>query len=273
MENRPTPPTAPCELCLEYISGACTEEESLAFEQHLPHCLGCQEELQELRTAWEALPTDIEWIEPPGDLKKQVMSAALALRPEDDTHHFTASRFPDPLPKPAKSAKPAKPAKRFGGGKLLPSLLAASIAGLVLLTAWNVQLRSEQQNAPLPIEQALQVSAAQITVLVSLKAQGPLAGQSTGVACIVDNGQTRQFVVYLFGAAPSKGDEAYQVWLVKDGVRTSAGTFRIGQADRGIGLMAMPIESAKLDFDSIGITIEPDDQGDQPRGTKVFGSV
>ncbi|WP_157261223.1 hypothetical protein [Paenibacillus wynnii] len=28
-----------------------------------------------------------------------------------------------------------------------------------------------------------------------------------------------------------------------------------------------------LDFDKIGITLEPDDKGDQPRGQKMFGSV
>ncbi|RAP74139.1 anti-sigma factor [Paenibacillus montanisoli] len=264
MENKNMPSASPCELCLEYVSGACTEEESLAFEHHLPHCRSCRKELDELRTAWEALPTDIEWIEPPRDLKKQVMSAALAVRPEDSNQHYTASRFPE---------QPEKQTKRFGGKKLLPALLAASIAGIVLMAAWNVQLLNNQQAAPLPVEQALQVSAAQITELVSLKAQGPLAGESTGVACIVDNGKSRQFVVYLFGAAPTKGEEAYQVWLIKDGLRTSAGTFRVGEADRGIGLLAMPMASAKLDFDSIGITIEPDDRGDQPRGTKVFGSV
>lgn len=138
--------------------------------------------------------------------------------------------------------------------------------------AWNWQLRSEQQSAPLPVEQALNVSAAQITELVSLKATGKLAGKSSGVACIVDNGQSKQFVVYLFGAATTSGSEAYQVWLIKDGVRKSAGTFRVGQSDRGVGLLAMPIESAKLDFDSIGITLEPDDTGDQPRGSRVYGS-
>ncbi|SDW94353.1 anti-sigma factor [Paenibacillus sp. CF384] len=265
MEKKDTTPASPCELCLEYVSGACNEEESLAFELHLPHCDACQKELLELRTAWEALPVDIEWIEPPQDLKQQVMNAALAARPEDI--------LPDSAGSHVAQWRPRKPRARLVKFKLLPGLLAASIAGIVLLSAWNIQLRHEQRIAPLPVEQALHVSAAQISELVSLKAQGPLAGKSSGVACIVDNGQSRQFVVYLFGAAATKGAEAYQVWLVKDGVRTSAGTFRVGQADRGIGLLAMPIASAKLDYDSIGITIEPDDEGNQPRGTKVFGSI
>ncbi|SFT24705.1 anti-sigma factor [Paenibacillus sp. BC26] len=265
MEKNDTLPASPCELCLEYVSGACNEDESLAFELHLPHCDACQKELLELRTAWDALPVDIEWIEPPRDLKQQVMDAALAVRPEHTLR--------DPAVHRTAEWRPRKSRARARLSKMLPGLLAASIAGIVLLSVWNIQLRHEQQLAPLPVEQALHVSAAQISELVPLKAQGPLAGKSSGVACIVDNGQSRQFVVYLFGASATTGAEAYQVWLIKDGVRTSAGTFRVGQADRGIGLLAMPIKSEKLDYDSIGITIEPDDQGNQPRGTKVFGSI
>ena len=70
----------------------------------------------------------------------------------------------------------------------------------------------------------------------------------------------------LFGAAETQGDEAYQVWLIKDGQRSSAGTFRVSDTSRGIGLLAMPIQGGKLDFDAIGITLEPDEHGSQPRG-------
>ncbi|AZN38686.1 anti-sigma factor [Paenibacillus albus] len=258
METREQQLPSACELCLEYVSDVCTAEEKEAFELHLPHCEACQQELQELRTVWEALPTDIHQIEPPPDLKQQVMDAAIAAQPADNgrsLHHSAARRSP------------------FRFRKLTPALLTAAVAALVFMGAWNWQLQSKQQSAPLPVEQALNVSAAQITELVSLKAAGKLAGKSSGVACIVDNGQSKQFVVYLFGAGTTSGSEAYQVWLVKDGVRKSAGTFRVSPSDRGVGLLAMPIESAKLDFDSIGITLEPDDQGDQPRGTKVYGST
>ncbi|MBW7459619.1 anti-sigma factor, partial [Paenibacillus sepulcri] len=97
------------------------------------------------------------------------------------------------------------------------------------------------------------------------------AADSFGVACIVDNGKTRQFVVYVFGAPQTDSKEAYQVWLVKDGQRRSAGTFRV--ADQGMGVLSMPIASNTLAFDTIGITLEPDDRGDEPRGVKIFGSA
>lgn len=34
----------------------------------------------------------------------------------------------------------------------------------------------------------------------------------------------------------------------------------------------MGIESEQLTYDSIGIILEPNEKGDQPRGTKAFGT-
>ncbi|MFC5652259.1 anti-sigma factor domain-containing protein [Paenibacillus solisilvae] len=244
-----------CDCCLDYVSGICTDEEKLAFERHLPECEQCRKELEELRIVWEALPTDMDQIEPPADLKTQVMNAVFSVEGGNP-------------------AKPLNPARRpLFGKKSTAALFAAAIAAIMFMSLWNVQLYRNQADAPLPVEDALSVSAAHITQLIRLQPVSAKAERSSGVACIVDNGQSKQFVIYLFGAAVTQGDQAYQVWLVKDGKRSSAGTFRVHQTDRGIGLLAMPIASGKLAFDSIGITLEPDDQGNQPRGTKVYGSV
>ncbi len=245
-----------CEFCLDYVSGICTDDEQLAFESHLPCCEECQKELEELRIVWEALPTDMEQIEPPLDLKSQVMNAVLAAEGGIPVLEFHAARR-----------------RPLFGKRSTSALFAAAIAVIMLISLWNVQLYRDRSEAPLPLEEALSVSAAHITQLVRLQSASPRVTQSSGVACIVDNGQSKQFVIYLFGAPVTNGDWAYQVWLVKDGKRSSAGTFRVHQTDRGIGLLAMPIASDKLAFDSIGITLEPDDHGDHPRGTKMYGSA
>ncbi|BBH23710.1 hypothetical protein Back11_50550 [Paenibacillus baekrokdamisoli] len=246
-----------CECCPDYVMDICTDEEKLAFERHLPFCEDCQKELEELGIVWEALPTDMEQIEPPADLKNQVMNAIMATESDKDHPISTAIRARRPL----------------FGKRSTTALFAAAIAAILLVSLWNVQLYRDQSAAPLPVEQALSVSAAQITQLVRLQPKSPEVSESAGVACIVDNGQSKQFVIYLFGAAVTEGDQAYQVWLIKDGVRSSAGTFRVHRSDKGIGLLAMPIASDTLAFDSIGITLEPDDHGNQPRGAKMYGSV
>nr|WP_201755470.1 anti-sigma factor [Paenibacillus glycinis] len=218
-----------------------------------------------MHIVWEALPAAMDMMEPPADLKQQVMNAVRAADRDTADGGVSRDEFVPPVERPA--------SRRPRGRKPMVAILAASASVILLLSLWNIQLRRERDAAPLPIEKALSVSASNIDQVVALKSQAPESAGSSGVACIIDNGRSRQFVVYLFGAAATQGDEAYQVWLVKDGKRASAGTFRVGRDSRGIGLLAMPIQGGKLDFDAIGITLEPDEHGSQPRGEKMYGSA
>ncbi|XEC95146.1 anti-sigma factor [Paenibacillus tarimensis] len=249
--------TSVCDLCLDYVSGVCSDEQKSAFERHLPGCAGCRNEIDELRIVWEALPADMERIEPPHDLKKQVMDAVLAA----DSGHD--NRVPE--------AVFAKRRNNFRRWKPLVSV-ALVAAFFTIGTIWNFQLYRQRVDAPIPLEQAINVPAAQIERLVQLsRLTEDTSSRSYGVACIVDNGQSKQFVVYLFGAPATTDTQAYQVWLLQDGERRNAGTFRVNE--QGIGVMAMPIATEQLAFDEIGITLEPDDRGKQPRGSKMFASV
>ncbi|MBP1993295.1 anti-sigma factor [Paenibacillus eucommiae] len=253
-ENRRT---TICDLCLDYVSETCTDEERAVFERHLSECADCQAEIDELRIVWEALPEQMERIEPPNDLKQQVMDAVMALDDTDITDITTA--------------KPSN--KRFfkiERWKLIASI-AAVVAVILTGSVWNYQLYRDRLAVPFPLEQALNAPAAQIERLVSLKPQTVGDTRSYGVACIIQNGQSKQFIVYVFGAPATSDTEAYQVWLLHDGERKSAGTFRVDE--RGIGVLAMPIASDSPSFDAVGITLEPDDRGDKPRGAKMFGSV
>ena len=238
-----------CGMCLDYISGVCSDEDKRAFERHLQDCADCRAEIEELRLVWEAFPDRMERIEPPKDLKKQVMDAA---RAADGNR---------------------KPASRRHSTKRLMTRAFVSAAALLFIagSVWNYSLYRERIVTPLPLEQALDLPAAQIEQLVSLKAADSESARAYGVACIVNNGQSKQFIVYVFGAQPTVDSQAYQVWLLQDGQKRSAGTFRVDE--KGIGVLALPIASSSLAFDSIGITLEPDDRGDQPRGDKKFGSV
>ncbi|MUT64838.1 anti-sigma factor [Paenibacillus sp. NEAU-GSW1] len=243
-----------CDLCLDYISGVCTDEETVAFERHLPGCADCQAEIDELRLVWEELPSVMERIEPPADLKKQVMDAAMAEEAKADA---------------------VRQAKKTDTGRRRRKFWAIAAAALVVFvagTGWNYQLYRERTAAPvIPLEQALSVSAARIEQLVTLKPQSEKYMESYAVACIVDNGYNKQFVVYVFGAKSTVDDSVYQVWLNDGAGRQSAGTFRVN--DRGIGVLAMPVSADKLVFDSILITLEPDESGSFPRGEEIYGSA
>jgi hypothetical protein len=259
-----------CSLILDFVSGACTEEEAAAFEAHLIGCVECQVELEELRVIWEVLPVDMELIDPPADLKQQVIEAIFAA----DSAAYESKE--GQLQQEKASVQPINSANNHRPQRFLHTRMWAAAIVLVLAVGsifGYQQIQSRNEHIP-TLEEAMNVSAAHIDQLISLDPVLLNPDQpSYGIACIVDNGTNKQFIVYVFGAKETIGDEAYQVWLVNDGVRRSAGTFRVEAKTRGIGVLSMPIASDQLTFDTIGITLEPDDRGDQPRGTKVYGSA
>jgi hypothetical protein len=70
-----------------YLLGALNDLERQAFERHLAGCADCQDDLERLRAAAEALPGSVPQLEPPPGLKKRLMaevegeSNVIALRP------------------------------------------------------------------------------------------------------------------------------------------------------------------------------------------------
>jgi hypothetical protein len=57
-----------------YLLGALNDLERQAFERHLRGCDECQEELERLRPAAEALPGSVVQLDPPPGLKKRLMA-------------------------------------------------------------------------------------------------------------------------------------------------------------------------------------------------------
>jgi anti-sigma-K factor RskA len=57
-----------------YLLGALDDLERQAFERHLSGCDECQEELERLRPAADALPGSVEQLAPPPGLKKRLMA-------------------------------------------------------------------------------------------------------------------------------------------------------------------------------------------------------
>lgn len=230
--------TTICELCLAYVSGECSLEEQHAFEHHLSTCHECQVTLNDLQMIWESLPAELDLIEPPKDLKKKVMNTVTG-PPIVNKYWITVS--------------------------------AALFALLFVGSLWIQSLKEDQVDSVIPVEQALSVSAAHIEKIVTLQSVTYDASSAYGVACIVNNGEDRQFVVYVFNATETTDQQVYQVWLMNDNKRSSAGTFQVNS--QGVGLLAMPISSDDFAFRTVSISLEPDDKGNEPRGAKVFESV
>jgi hypothetical protein len=56
---------------------------------------------------------------------------------------------------------------------------------------------------------------------------------------------------------------------MRDGRRSNAGTFRVD--DSGLGVLTVGIRPDER-FDTVGVTLEPDAGGTEPRGRKVVSS-
>jgi hypothetical protein len=249
MNNRET---SNCDSLYEYLTGEGTDMQRKRFERHLETCSACKEEAAIWKEVWDHLADDVELIEPPADLKDAVL---LPLFEKEDS-------FSQPRIKVRSSMY--KSYLKIGAGAAL--LAAVFLAGW-LLRDGQLQFDNKQ-------EASVQLPA-NIETLFHLTAQrenGKFedSPRAYGVACLVRSDGAEQLVVYVFGSPQTQDREAYQVWLLNNGERTSAGTFTVGSS--GIGIMTLPLRDGIPTIDSVGVTLEPDSHSSAPRGPKMFGS-
>ena len=63
--------------------------------------------------------------------------------------------------------------------------------------------------------------------------------------------------------------EQYQLWLIKDGKRTSGGVFSVDE--KGYAAVVIDAPLPLVEYSSFGITIEPAGGSPGPTGPKVMG--
>lgn len=92
--------------------------------------------------------------------------------------------------------------------------------------------------------------------------------ESTGLIIISNDGEYGTLIVQNLPHLPEA--EAYQLWLIKDGQRTSGGLFNVSED----GYLAKIIYSPEplAHYQTFGITIEPATGSPGPTGEKVLGS-
>lgn len=238
---------------VSFMLGEVTEEERLQFEEHLLHCSSCRLEVQEMQEVWNLIPFKLDNVEVPSDLKEEVMNAIFQEHDSTNVQNIDTS---------SKTA-----AKPFG--RIRKSLFGfAAAAFLVSFGAviWNnLQLREElsevKENTWSPTD---------VVQVYSLKSADPNVNSAQGNAWVYKKGDKKQIVFKLQGLASTEGSEAYQVWLIHDGQRRSAGTFHVDQ--NGNGYLTYVFNDREPVFEAIGVSLEPDANGTQPRGKKVLGT-
>ncbi len=140
-------------------------------------------------------------------------------------------------------------------------MLAALVLAFVLLYS-NIQLKKELAAINLPME---------VKTSISLQPADKAAVNmnTDGAAYILQQGEERRLIVQIQNLPSLQEVEVYQVWLLKDGKRRNAGTFKPDEAGTGSLTYKLSINDK---FNQIGITREPDANSTKPRGEKIVGS-
>ncbi|NQX61030.1 anti-sigma factor [Paenibacillus qinlingensis] len=245
-----------CSYLINYLTGECTEWERAAFERHLRTCVTCSEELPELQAVWQSLPYQMEEVEVPPDLKGQVMQA-IRQEPIDKEEIHKKE-----IHKVETTNKPIPKRRSF---VWLYGATAVVVLGIVVGAIWNYDVFHTKETASKISEPSKVVNTFKLT---SADTSMPAA---SGTAWVVQYGDVHKVVVNLSGLNETSGDWTYQVWLNHNGKKYNCGTLRVD--NKGVGVLSYDVHAKSLNIDSIGVTLEPDPNGSQPRGKKVLGSV
>lgn len=263
-----------CSYMINYLTGECTEWERAAFERHLRTCVTCREELPELQEVWQSLPFQMEEVEVPLDLKQQVMDAIAKESVTNEEIHKVQVNDNETIQREQVNDKVSGQKQQANTIVGIPKrrsyawiygLAAVIIFGIIVGALWNY-------NASEPSKTASELSEpAKVINTYNLKSADTSMPSASGTAWVVQYGDVHKVVVNLSGLTETKGDWTYQVWLNHNGKKYNCGTLRVD--NKGVGVLSYDVHVKELNIDSIGVTLEPDPNGIQPRGKKVLGSA
>jgi hypothetical protein len=138
-------------------------------------------------------------------------------------------------------------------------------AAVIVLALYTAQLKRTVEDLKSHIAISSEpLTAAKVNEAVVLN---PTANDiiAKGLATILIDSTGTHLVVQAEKLPELKGNEAFQVWLLKDKQPVNAGTF-LSQDGNG----ALYYTFDPIDYDTVAITLEPDAHGKIPRGTIIL---
>ena len=249
-----------------YVLGALGQGERSGLEAHLRRCSECAVELESSVNAIGHLAAGVPQVDPPPALKN-----ALFDRVRRDAQggawlaHFSAARFWRPALATA----------------MIVTLVAVSVASfnnrqeLRELGAQTQDLRMLVENQAEPVELTTQPAREQYA-LVSMLARPDKniywAERNTRFpdvrGMLLTSGNSRWGVVATVGLDMLPKEQKYRIWLQQDGRLAPGGSFTVDEDGWG-QLTLRPPEPLSM-FQSIIVTIEPQDGSSEPTGPQVF---
>ncbi len=237
------------ELIPAYALGALDPQEAELFANHLAECAPCREEIASYQDLVGVLALAVPERSAPPELKGRILSA---VHPAQETVVGTKSIT---LEKPERA--------RRGWSSYFHSVMPAwGVLSLLLIGVLAISnLRLNQRIA------SLEQSQPEFQT-VNLRGTSS-AAQAVGMLVISPDGQSGSLVVDRMPALADNQD--YQLWLIKDGERTSGGVFH--SYTNGYGVLWIHTDDPLISYTEVGITVEPSGGSLEPTGEKIIGGL
>jgi len=218
--------------------GCLDEDEARLVAEHLASCLACRAELRAYQTIADQLALPAPDAVPPPDLKRRLLERVQSPRP------LTA-------PQPRALRWPLMQ-------RLLPAWGLVSLLLILALAVVNLSLWQRVNDL------AATTGPAGMRA-ISLSGTGA-APQASGFVIVGADGQNGALVVDQL--PPLDEARQYQVWLIRDGQRTSGAVFSTDEV--GYGGTRIRAPESLFAYSAIGVTIEPAGGSPGPTGDDVL---
>ena len=227
------------DLLPAYALGSLDSDEVSRVKEHLSSCLICRNESNSFQAVADQLSLAMPAAAPSPDLKDRLIQRVKTTRPQ---------------PRP-----PVQNPARSWLDRLLPAWSLASLFFIFVLGGFSLFLWQRVDR----LEYATSPGGMRA---VPLTAADP-ASRATGYVLISADGDSGALIVD--GLPPLGESQQYQLWLIKDGKRTSGAVFSTDEKNYGGTRIRSPL--SLHEYSSVGITIEPTGGSPQPTGPRVLG--
>jgi anti-sigma-K factor RskA len=249
------------ELLSFYALDALNDEERELVESYLKEHPEARRQVEEMRSTVAAVPYSVSPVEPSPHSKELLMRRIAA-----DQRATSSTR-----------TQPSTPRRlRLEEVFRIFSLGAAALAILwaIVLNAQVVGLRNEiaalshalavQSNAIEQINASLPQGTPSGVITVSLQGTD-VEPQAQGQ--LIADPKSQSAVLIIAKLTPLEAGKTYQVWLIQGNTPVSAGLLTVDE--NGQGVLVVTSEAEIGSFDSLGISVEPEEGSQQPTGEIV----
>jgi anti-sigma-K factor RskA len=226
------------DLLPAYALGSLEVDEALQVEDHLVSCWICRRESGAFQTVAEQLSIAVSPVNPPPELKERLMRS------------IQGSQAPQQVPDPV--------SRQSWLERLLPVWGLASLALIILLGIFSLALWQRIDHLELAISPGGMRA-------VPLNATDEIPN-ATGFVIVGVDGRNGALVVD--GLPPLDDAHQYQLWLDRDGTRTSGAVFSTDEQNYGGTRIRAP--GSLLEYSAVVVTVEPTGGSPQPTGAVVL---